>query len=430
MDSTGTGYGGQLNDLWKFEPGQGTSGEWTWMGGSKITTPSTTYGANGASGIYGTLGVAAASNQPGGREQVASWKDASGDIWVFGGEGIDAGGVTGELNDLWKFDPSQGTNGEWTWMGGGQSVGLPFSGPSGVYGTMGTSSPNNVPGGRYGAVTWVDSSGNFWLFGGDGVDSAGTFGYLNDLWKYTPGPNETPGQWTWMGGTDTVGNGGSGTSGVYGTLGVPSAANYPGARDAAASWVDAAGNVWIFGGLGVDSTGTQGYLNDLWEYTPGSNGAAGTWAWMGGSNILQASNSGASGVPGTLGTASSTTVPGGRFSAVTWVDKSGKFWLFGGQGIDSIGSSGQLNGLWMFDPTLGATGEWTWMGGDTKVGRSGGQTGIYGTQGTPDAANVPGGRFGMAGWTDGSGNLWLFGGQGYDSQGNNGNLNDLWEYQP
>jgi len=35
-------------------------------------------------------------------------------------------------------------------------------------------------------VNWTDASGNFWLFGGNGFDSAGTQGYLNDLWKYEP----------------------------------------------------------------------------------------------------------------------------------------------------------------------------------------------------------------------------------------------------
>jgi hypothetical protein len=33
-------------------------------------------------------------------------------------------------------------------------------------------------------------------------------------------------------------------------------------------------------------------------------------------------------------------------------------------------------------------------------------------------------------WRDSTGNLWLFGGSGVDSAGNNGDLNDLWEYQP
>jgi hypothetical protein len=33
-------------------------------------------------------------------------------------------------------------------------------------------------------------------------------------------------------------------------------------------WIDADGNLWLSGGYGADSTGAEGYLNDLWEYTP------------------------------------------------------------------------------------------------------------------------------------------------------------------
>ena len=69
------------------------------------------------------------------------------------------------------------------------------------------------------------------------------------------------------------------------------------------------------------------------------------------------------------------------------------------------------------------TNEWTWVGGSSSVGSNGGQPGVYGTLGAPASGNVPGGRFGPVSWTDGSGNLWLFGGQGYDADGNYGNLN-------
>ncbi|HTV13892.1 MAG TPA: hypothetical protein VME68_04200 [Acidobacteriaceae bacterium] len=421
MDSTGTGFGGQLNDLWKY-----ANGEWTWMGGSNVTPPSTSFGAAGASGVYGTLGTPSSTTDPGGREQVASWKDASGNIWLFGGEGIDVNGVTGELNDLWEFNPSLGSHGEWTWMGGSDSVGVPFGGPSGTYGTMGTADPANNPGGRYGAISWVDAAGNFWLYGGSGVDSAGTYGYLNDLWMFNPKLG-THGEWTWMAGDNVVGNGGNGASGVYGMLNTPDPANMPGARDAGMSWVDASGNVWLFGGYGVDANGAQGFLNDLWKYTPGSNEAAGVWTWMGGSSTASSYGSVQSAVYGSLGVASSANIPGGRFSGVTWVDASGNFYLYGGDGYDSAGVNGYLNDLWKFDPTANA---WTWEGGSTTVGRTGGQTGIYGTLGMPNAANVPGGRFGIGGWIDSTGNLWLFGGDGYDSKGNQGNLNDLWQYQP
>ena len=61
------------------------------------------------------------------------------------------------------------------------------------------------------------------------------------------------------------------------------------------------------------------------------------------------------------------------------------------------------------------------MSGSSTVGAQLGQPGVYGTQGVPSAANVPGGRYGSVSWIDSSGNLWLFGGAG-----RNGPLNDLW----
>ena len=60
------------------------------------------------------------------------------------------------------------------------------SGVTGVYGTLGVAAAGNVPGGRYGPVSWIDSSGNPWLFGGQGFASIATYGYLNDLWEYQP----------------------------------------------------------------------------------------------------------------------------------------------------------------------------------------------------------------------------------------------------
>ncbi len=45
------------------------------------------------------------------------------------------------------------------------------------------------------------------------------------------------------------------------------------------------GNLWLFGGDGVDGSGSllSGYLNDLWMYSPGS----GTWTWVGGSSTWE-----------------------------------------------------------------------------------------------------------------------------------------------
>jgi hypothetical protein len=49
--------------------------------------------------------------------------------------------------------------------------------------------------------------------------------------------------------------------------------------------------------------------------------------------------------------------------------------------------------------------------------------GIYGTQGVPDTANKPGGRYGAMSWSAPFANFWFIGGAGYgelDEMGNGG----------
>ncbi len=192
------------------------------------------------------------------------------------------------------------------------------------------------------SVSWKDSSGNLWLFGGRGADSAGTYGYLNDLWEF----NLTTKEWTWMSGSDTVPSANSGQPGVYGTLGTPAASNVPGGRNGSVSWKDSSGNFWLFGGYGIDSTGTLGGLNDLWEFNPTSK----MWAWMSGSNTADTNTNGQPGVYGTMGTPAASNVPGGRADSVSWIDGSGNLWLLGGYGYDSTGTLGNLNDLWRYQP--------------------------------------------------------------------------------
>lgn len=57
----------------------------------------------GAAGVYGTLGTAAASNDPGARYALGSWADAYGNLWIFGGYGHDSVGTVGDLHDLWTY---------------------------------------------------------------------------------------------------------------------------------------------------------------------------------------------------------------------------------------------------------------------------------------------------------------------------------------
>jgi len=352
--------------------------EWAWVNGPSTPTNN---------GVYGTLGVAAASNFPGGRQTPTTWTDTSGNLWLFGGFGLDSVGSVLPMNDLWRFGA-----GQWTWMGGSNS-----GGHGGTYGTLGVPAMSNIPGARSEAVGWTDAAGNFWLFGGNGFDSAGDEGSLNDLWKYTAG------EWTWMGGSDlTV------QQGIYGMLGVPSANNIPGSRFGAVSWIDSAGNFWLFGGISIDSNGRAGQLNDLWKYTNGE------WTWESGSNVVDQE-----GTYGTQGTPAPGNVPGARDWAVSWIDSSGSLWVFGGVGFDSTGVIGILNDLWKF-----SNGQWTWMSGSSLAN----QAGVYGTRGMPSPVNVPGYRQLAISWTDSSGNFWLFGGNGVDSASGVGLLNDLWKY--
>jgi N-acetylneuraminic acid mutarotase len=360
---------------------------WTWVSGANTTN---------AAGVYGTKGTAAPSNVPGARWIAVSWTDGSGNLWLFGGFGYTSAGSQGALNDLWTFTPGTG---EWTWVSGANTIN-----GAGVYGTKGTAAAGNMPGARGVASTWRDGSGNLWLFGGRGYDSAGTDGPLNDLWKFTPGT----GEWTWVSGANTINAGG-----VYGTKGTAAAGNGPGARRNAVAWTDGSGNLWLFGGLNVFN-GYAARLNDLWTFNPGT----GEWTWVSGANTINAA-----GVYGTKGTAAPSDVPGARSGAVSWTDRSGNLWLFGGTGYDSSGTDGQLNDLWTFTP---GTGEWTWVSGANTINGAG----VYGTQGTAAAGNVPGARGPTATWTDGSGSLWLFGGTGYDSAGTVGPLNDLWKFTP
>ena len=280
------------NDLWKYST---ATNQWTWMGGSDTPTVS-----GFASGVFGTKGTPSTANIPSSRYGSASWTDQSGNLWLMGGSGVDSTGTTAMLNDLWRYSPSSG---QWTWMTGNSIVGINngLSGTtSGVYGSQGVASSGNTPGGRFQGASWIDASGNFWLFGGWGSDSTGTTGLLNDLWEYSPSANT----WTWVSGSTNLPTNTSGLfeapAGVYGIQGTPSASNVPGGRYVGAAWTDASGSFWLFGGVGADSTDTDGLLNDVWVFSPASN----QWTWMGGSTTANATA-----VYGTEGVASASNTP-------------------------------------------------------------------------------------------------------------------------
>jgi N-acetylneuraminic acid mutarotase len=324
VDGNGTfwmfgGYGwdgisslGYMNDLWKYNPG---NNEWTWVNGSLTTYPTANYGA---------LGVPSSSNVPGPRTGAATWTDNSGNLYLFGGNGTATTTTMGTLNDLWQYNISTNT---WTWIKGANNINQ-----NGTYGTVNVGAATNMPGARAFASTWKDASGAFWMMAGDGYDASVPFkSLLNDLWKYDAASN----QWTWKGGSNILTQNGS-----YGTQGVGSTTNIPGARNGAVTWRDAVDNLWLFGGTGLVGTGlTIGQLNDLWKY----NVASGQWMWVKGTGALDQP-----GFYGTINVASGNNRPGGRSNFCSWIDASNNLYLFGGAGFGSGAASDKVNDLWKY----------------------------------------------------------------------------------
>jgi Chitobiase/beta-hexosaminidase C-terminal domain len=136
------------------------------------------------------------------------------------------------------------TLGEWSWMGGSNSI------------------LGNIPGARSGTTRWTDQSGNLWLFGGSYNRSM--IGEFNDLWKFSPSTDE----WTWMGGSNTVASNG-GQPGVYGTLGTrlrkisPEAAREPRAGLIAAAISGSSEAMATMSTASLASSTTSGFLTLL-----------------------------------------------------------------------------------------------------------------------------------------------------------------------
>jgi len=354
---------------------------WVWMHGTDTlnTTP-----------IYGASGTFSSANRPGSLEGSAHWTDLNGNFWLFGGS-VPSGTNTNFSNDLWRFDVSLNA---WQRVRGTGTI------SAAVYGTLNVVNSTNSPGGRRNAATWTDNSGNLWLFGGEGVATSSVQGKLNDLWKYSIGTD----MWTWVGGSNSLNQ-----SGLYGSLGVPSTTNIPGARSQSGTWIVGT-NLYLFGGDGY-SASSPGYLGDIWRYDM----IAGQWTWLKGSTApyLSANH-------GTQNVATIATTPGSRCHANTWKDNLGNLWIGGGFGSYSGFGTCSWGDLWMYSISAN---NWTWVKGANVPFTSP----AYGTLGVSSSTADPGSRTGACAWTDNNGDFWLFGGETYFSA-NTGDNSDLWKY--
>jgi N-acetylneuraminic acid mutarotase len=265
--------------------------------------------------VPGTTGTPAPGNLIGPRYSQASWVDAAGRLWVFGGFGRANNLAAGNLNDLWRLE----SNDQWVFLGGPTGVGDP--GTFVIRGEPGgwPASFNQAP------STWVGADGRLWMFGGAGGSSAQ---YFSDLWYLDPG-NLT---WTWVRGPGGLLD----KLGIYGTLGVPDPASHPGARCDAAAWVGADGDLYLFGGDGFGESGARGALNDLWVYRI----ALASWVWLGGPSTTEDAGS-----FGATGDYDVSNWPPARSDALAWSDGAGGVWLYGG-----VSFAGRRADLWHWRP--------------------------------------------------------------------------------
>jgi N-acetylneuraminic acid mutarotase len=404
----------------------GSAGCFADITGLQFKNRGANYGAQG-SGTACALNFSGCTT-PGGRWGGITWTDASGNLWMFGGQGFDDQGKFALLNDIWEFDITSGlcgwdqshgtetfTNCKWIWQGGSK--------------TGNQATTVSFPGGRWGASSYTDAAGNVWMFGGQGIDSGGNVGLLNDLWKY----NIAAKTWTVVSGGSVLSN----QDGVYGTQGTGASGNVPGGRQTAVLWTDSSGAIWLFGGFGLDSKGTSGgtgqigsVLNDLWKFDPNT----GFWAWVSGNNVANQNGTyGSQAISNATLNEAATSVPGARWSSTGWVSPdNGNLFLFGGfgYGSDKTKPTGFLNDVWEYDLT---TGQWIWWKGSTDVD----DPSTYITSPVSFfqlsyTNNHVGARRGAACWLpDSRGFVHCFGGEGYAAAGGPfGHLNDIWRYLP
>lgn len=214
---SGAGYTesclGEPIDIWEYTP---HTNQWAWIRGDKSCN----------SLGYGVQGVASPLNSPSSREYAVSWKDLSGNLYLFGG--IHNSSLATPNNQMWKYDINSN---EWLWLN--------------VSGTL--------PKPRVQAAACTDEEGNMWLSGG--AQTWGSSPCLQDIWRFDP-INST---WIWTKGSTGL----TYSSGNYGTQGVSSTSNEMGVRCNHSMWADNSGNLWIFGGMnwGWDNR----LMNDLWK---------------------------------------------------------------------------------------------------------------------------------------------------------------------
>lgn len=281
--------------------------------------------------------------------------------------------------------------------------------------------PQAYPGSRYGAASWLDSNTTVWIFGGKGygikkltsahipvMDELWSFDIKKRHWNYHPFDNETGNKQKpppCFGCVSCSYKNKAVMVGLSSTFVfdmerkswtvLPNHTASPPPRSHAAHWCDTErGVLWLFGG---ETSNRK--LDDFWKFSFKD------LQWK---EIKPKNNK--------------SVVPAKCSKASTWMHPSGLLYMFGGSC-----PGGPSSYFWSYSP---GTLQWTKLSGTTGSTKCAGK---YGKMGIASIKNHPGCRVGASSWIDRDGNLWMFGGSGFDNFSTTvfattGLLSDFWMY--
>ncbi|XP_074655365.1 uncharacterized protein LOC141908953 [Tubulanus polymorphus] len=403
--------------------------EWTWIAGNNLRNQQS------------NISYLGSDNYPGSRSGNAYWSDGVRHAWIFGGLGFDDSidaKIPKVLNDLWRYDMSTnrwdllleerrgwnhegidrnlrdlpasrynsaacGKRGDFLVLYGGRTIGDHVLGDTWLYFFSNSSWINLLdiqfaPAARSEMALWCLDD-QMVIF--SGVDEH--FAFLNDVWVF----DFSKLFWREI----EVDRGTDDDSRNH---------RNPLPRNGAVTWVTNNRTMFMFGGNIEKNLRNQhssvGFTSDLWSFSLTRR----SWRYLNGFT-----RPGHVAIYGVLGHGDSDTIPGCRKLSLSWVDLNGDLWLFGGEGIDYLmpnfyRGDKELSDLWKYDVNREV---WVWMGGLTKgEGRA-----TYGNIHTPSLDNLPGPRLNAATWVRND-TFYLFGGDGHDATGEEGQLNDVWVF--
>jgi len=249
-----SGISGEMNDLWQFEFSSETDssvdGNFSWIGGSNLTSEP---------GVYGIQGIPSSETWPGAVTVglLAIYGDL---VYLFGGNAFPVIGESRtDMNTLWSYNM---TSLQWTWLSGSSLN----SGNGPIYGEKGLANGTvNRPGGReFGELLVspqasrcvVDGKVELYVFGG--------LVELNDLWYWKLcddlGNALAEPTWIWIGGSSNTQ-----TPPTFGTQGEASTSTEPGALWSLSAWTDELDLLYFFAGE-ADWPPFDGALNTVWAF--------------------------------------------------------------------------------------------------------------------------------------------------------------------